>query len=194
MTEAPLEQDREDAERLRKGDLSGLDGLMRRHQDRLLRYLQRLLGDPTLAEDLFQQAWLHVAERIRRYDAERPFVPWLLTVARNLALDHLRRYRPDSLEDGPEPAVPAAGGPSPGPDPLAHTLAAERGQRVAVALRELGVHEREMLCLRFEQDLALSQIAEVLGVPLPTAKARLYRALSRLRGRLLAQAPAEEWT
>jgi DNA-directed RNA polymerase specialized sigma24 family protein len=50
-----------------------------------------------------------------------------------------------------------------------------------------------VLSLRFEAELELPQLAETLGVPVPTAKARLYRALARLRERLLARAPAEEW-
>ena len=50
-----------------------------------------------------------------------------------------------------------------------------------------------MLALRFETELELKELAETLGVPLPTAKARLYRALARLRERLIAKAPAEDW-
>jgi DNA-directed RNA polymerase specialized sigma24 family protein len=50
-----------------------------------------------------------------------------------------------------------------------------------------------VLTLRFEEELALPRLAEALGVPVPTAKARLYRALARLRERLLARAPAEDW-
>jgi DNA-directed RNA polymerase specialized sigma24 family protein len=50
-----------------------------------------------------------------------------------------------------------------------------------------------VLSLRFEEDLALPQLAQTLGVPVPTAKARLYRALARLRERMLAAAPAEDW-
>jgi DNA-directed RNA polymerase specialized sigma24 family protein len=53
--------------------------------------------------------------------------------------------------------------------------------------------DREVLSLRFEEDLALPELAARLAVPLPTAKARLYRALARLRERLLARAPAEAW-
>jgi DNA-directed RNA polymerase specialized sigma24 family protein len=53
--------------------------------------------------------------------------------------------------------------------------------------------DREVLSLRFAEDLDLPQLAVTLGVPVPTAKARLYRALARLRGQLLARGPAEEW-
>lgn len=186
-----MDPDRDDAARLGRGDPAGLAGLMGRYQDRLFRYLLRLLGDETVAEDLFQQTWLRVSERIGRYDTSRPFAPWLLAVARNLAFDHLRRRRPESLDDGPETVTvdaTAAG------DPLARLAARERQERIAAALAGLPAADREVLALRFEEDLPLGQVAETLGVPLPTAKARVYRALARLRARLLERAPREEWT
>jgi RNA polymerase sigma-70 factor (ECF subfamily) len=184
-----LDPDRDDAARLRRGDTSGLAGLMGRHQDRLFRYLVRLLGDLPVAEDAFQQTWVQVAERISRYDARRPFGPWLFAVARNLALDHLRRRRPESLDEAGEPVDPkGAEG-----DPLARAMEGQRRARVGESLAALAPLDREVLTLRFEEDLALPQLAETLGVPVPTAKARLYRALARLRERLLLRAPAEEW-
>ena len=184
-----MDPDRDDAARLRRGDTDGLAGLMQRHQDRLFRYLLRLTGDEAMAEDVFQQAWLQVAERIARYDAARPFGPWLFTLARNLALDQLRRVRPGSLEEAGEPAAPAGRG----GDPLARAVAGERASRLQEAVGALAPLDREVLSLRFDADLELPQLAEALGVPLPTAKARLYRALARLRERLLASAPLEEW-
>ncbi len=192
MTEATLDLDRKDAERLRKGDLTGLEGLMGRHQQRLFRYLRRLLGDETMAEDLFQQTWVRVAERIRSFDAARPFGPWLLTVGRNLALDHLRRYRPQSLDEADEPVAPAERSSSAG-DALERLALRERRERLEAALTGLAAHDREVLSLRFDEELSLKEIAALVGVPLPTAKARLYRALRRLRTRLLTMGPKEEW-
>ena len=69
----------------------------------------------------------------------------------------------------------------------------QRRARVAESLAALAPLDREVLSLRFEEELLLPQLAETLGVPVPTAKARLYRALARLRHRLLLRAPAEEW-
>jgi RNA polymerase sigma-70 factor (ECF subfamily) len=184
-----VDPDRDDAARLRRGDSEGLAGLMQRHQDRLFRYLLRLTGDEAMAEDVFQQTWLQVAERISRYDAARPFAPWLFRVARNLALDQLRRVRPESLEETGETAAPAGTG----HDPLASAVAGERSSRLVNAVAALAPLDREVLALRFETELELKQLAHTLGVPLPTAKARLYRALTRLRERLIAYAPAEEW-
>jgi RNA polymerase sigma-70 factor (ECF subfamily) len=184
--------DGDDALRLRRGDAAGLAGLIARHQDRLFRYLRHFLGDESMAEDVFQQTWLRVAERIRRFDASRPFAPWLVAVARNLALDQLRRYRPESLDEAAD--VPPPMEPGPGTDdPLRQVAARERSERLAAAVAELPALDREVLALRFGEDLPLPDLAKTLGVPLPTAKARLYRALMRLRARLLARGPREDW-
>jgi RNA polymerase sigma-70 factor (ECF subfamily) len=184
-----VDPDRDDAARLRRGDTAGLAGLLERHKDRLFRYLLRLAGDEAVAEDLFQQAWVQVAERIGHYDRSRPFAPWLFAVARNLALDHLRRRRPQSLDEQPEPEALAA----PDVDPFARAVARQQGARLAAAVAELAALDREVLSLRFEEDLGLPEIADRLAVPVPTAKARLYRALTRLRAKLLVRAPASEW-
>lgn len=83
--------------RLRKGDMDALGALIERHQTRLYRYLLRLAHDPATAEDIFQHTWIRVAEKIRSYDPKRSFDNWLFTVARNLAFDHMRRYRPERV-------------------------------------------------------------------------------------------------
>ncbi len=184
-----MDPDRDDVARLRRGDASGLAGLMGRHQDRLFRYLLRFLGDASVAEDAFQQTWLRVAERIGQYDGRRPFGPWLFGVARHLALDQLRRRQPGSLEEAGDP--PARPGPE--GDSLERVLALQRRERLAECLRTLAPLDREAITLRFEEELRLPELAATLDVPVPTAKARLYRALGRLRERLLAAAPAEEW-
>jgi len=96
--EGPLGLDAEVAQ-LRRGDLDALAALLARYQNRLYRYLLRLVREPATAEDLFQQTWLRVAERIRHYDSRRSFEAWLFAVARNLAIDHLRRVAPQSLDE-----------------------------------------------------------------------------------------------
>src|SRR5260370_35862972 len=85
--------------RLRGGDVEAVAALMERYQHRLYRYLLRIVRHPETAEDLFQQTWLRVMERIRRYDSQRSFEGWLFALAHNLAIDHLRRYRPESLDE-----------------------------------------------------------------------------------------------
>jgi len=171
--------------RLKEGDLDALASVMAQYQHRLYRFLFRLAQDPTLADDLFQQTWLRVMERIGRYDARRQFAPWLFSVARNLAIDTLRQGRLaslDAVEDsGVAPIDRLAAAER---DPLEQLLEFERGAALVSALAELPVIHREVLTLRFEEEMKLEQIAEVIDVPLSTVKSRLTRALEGLRGRL----------
>ena len=179
---------------LRRGDPSALAALLARYQNRLYRYLLRIARQPATAEDLFQQTWLRVAQNIRQFDPRRNFEAWLFRLARNLAIDHLRRYRPESLDD-PLPSGDSRGEQLPAPDPGAFQalVAGERARRVATALDALPAIHREVLTLRFEEEMKLEEIAEVMDTPLSTVKSRLRRALDGLRERLLAQLPEKEW-
>src|SRR5579864_4360567 len=180
--------------RLRRGDLDALAELVARYQHRLYRYLLRLVHQPAEAEDLFQQTWLRVASQIRRYDPQRNFDAWLFTLARNLAIDHLRRVRPDSLDsrEAEEYSTPAALRDS-APPALEALIARERAQLLATALVSLPMIYREVLSLRFEEEMKLEEIAQVLDAPLSTVKSRLRRGLEGLRQDLESRFPGEAW-
>jgi RNA polymerase sigma-70 factor (ECF subfamily) len=168
--------------RLRGGDLDALTVLVERYQNRLYRYLLRLVKQPGTAEDLFQQTWIRVMERIRSYDPQRSFEAWLFSVAHNLAIDYLRRYRPESLDE-PLPSGQSREEllPGTGPSALERLLAHEQKEWLAEAMTELPVVYREVLTLRFEEEMKLEEIATVLVVPLSTVKTRLHRGLKGLR-------------
>ncbi len=190
---SPVGLDAEVAQ-LRRGDLDALAGLLARYQNRLYRYLLRLVREPATAEDIFQQTWLRVAERIRQFDSRRSFDAWLFAVARNLAIDHLRRIAPESLdEETPSGTTAAAELRSAQPPALETVLARERAGRLAAAMTGLPVIYREVLTLRFEEEMKLEEIAVVLGTPLSTVKTRLRRSLDTLRRTLEARYPGEDW-
>ena len=173
---------------LRGGDLDALSTLIARYQNRLYRYLLRLVRQPAEAEDLFQQTWLRVAEKIRSYDPSRNFDAWLFTLARNLAFDHLRRIRPQSLDQpvskGSQDGAMVSQLATSDVGPFDQLLAHERATRLADAIENLPVTYREVLSLRFEEEMKLEEIALVLSAPLPTVKSRLRRSLEQLRGML----------
>jgi RNA polymerase sigma-70 factor, ECF subfamily len=187
-----------DVARLRRGDQDALAGLISRYQNRLYRYLLRMVRQPAEAEDLFQQTWLRVVEKIRAFDPNRSFEAWLFTLARNLAIDHLRRMRPESLD---EPISDSADAPSAAerlisrePVPFERAFASERSHRIVNALAELPVMYREVLALRFEEEMKIEEIAKVVGAPLSTVKTRLRRSLEQLRRGLEAKYPGETWS
>lgn len=177
--------------RLRRGDLDALATLVQRYQHRLYRYLLRLVRQPAEAEDLFQQTWLRVAGQIRRFDPHRNFDAWLFTLARNLAIDHLRRIRPESLDewDSREFAATPPALRDSAPPALDVMIARERSELVAAAVQKLPVIYSEVLTLRFEEEMKLEEIAEVLKAPLSTIKSRLRRGLEGVREILEARYP-----
>ena len=182
-----------DVARLRRGDLNALSELIARYQNRLYRYLLRIVRQPAEAEDLFQQTWLKVVEKIRSFDESRNFDAWLFTLARNLAIDHLRRIRPRSLDeplaDGKSGESVADRIPSGDHAPFDRALAAERRTRIGEAMAVLPMIYREVLALRFEDEMKIVEIAQITGVPLSTVKSRLRRSLEQLRSALEAQYP-----
>ncbi len=182
-----------DVARLRHGDPQALEPVMAKYQHRLYRYLLRLAKEPALAEDLFQQTWMRVAEKIRQFDPQRNFEAWLFSVARNLAIDHLRRYRPESLD---ELAAGDEGGETrqahlaaSGPSALDQILEKERAASVGGALAEMPVIYREVLSLRFEEEMKLEEIAVVLDAPISTVKTRLRRGLEAMRHKIETKSP-----
>ncbi|MGA2483890.1 MAG: sigma-70 family RNA polymerase sigma factor [Candidatus Acidiferrales bacterium] len=183
-----------DVAQLRRGDPSALEPLLARYQNRLYRYLLRLVREPNEAEDLFQQTWVRVVEKIEKYDPRRNFDAWLFTLARNLAIDHLRRVRPQSLDE-PLPSGTPMGDtlPSAAQPPFERALQRERASRVARAMEAMSFVHREVLALRFEEEMKLEEIASVLDCPLSTVKSRLCRGLESLRSELETRYPGGVW-
>ncbi len=166
---------------LRRRDPDLLDRLIEQYQHRLLRYLVYLTGRRELAEDLFQETWIRVLERGHQFNEKFTFSTWLFAVARNMAIDHMRRKQPASLDgllnDGETPFdVPATGRPS----AFDLILRREQNEQIAAGMQHLPAEYREALVLRFQEGMSLEEIAIVAGVPLGTVKSRIYRGLSGL--------------
>jgi len=166
---------------LRRRDPDLLDRLIEQYQHRLLRYLIHLCGNRELAEDLFQETWIRVLERGHLYDGRREFSSWLYAVARNLTIDYLRRKSPVSLDglmdqEDRAPMEPAD------PRPMAWEMVEQRehAERISAAMAGIPAECREAIVLRFQDGLALEEIAGVTGAPLGTVKSRLYRGLNML--------------
>jgi RNA polymerase sigma-70 factor, ECF subfamily len=171
---------------LRRRDPELLDCLIEQYQHRLYRYLIFLTGDRVLADDLFQETWIRVLERGHQYNAKSKFESWLLAIARHLVIDASRRKKIRSLE---ELANPESDQPYEPPDEhsasaLQVLVARENEQSVQLSLLKIPAYYREVLLLRFHEELGLEEIAAVLETPLSTVKSRLYRGLDALRAAL----------
>jgi len=170
---------------LRRRDPDLLDRLIEQYQHRLLRYLVYLSGNRELAEDLFQETWIRVLERGHQYDGGHEFSTWLYAVARNLTIDYLRKKSPLSLDGLMEDEEHAPFEPA-DTRPMAWEVVQqhEQSERISAALVSIPAEYRETVVLRFQEGLALDEIATITGTKLGTVKSRLYRGLNMLISRL----------
>ncbi len=168
---------------LKRQDPELLDHLIDLYQHRLLRYLLFLTGKREVAEDLFQETWMRVLVRGNQYNGKARFDTWLFTIARNLVIDLSRKRTMASLDemsegnDDERPFEIAVIGPS----PLEQFQSRENSAEVGEVLLKLDSSYREVLVLRFYEELSLEEIASVTRAPLSTVKSRLYRGLAALK-------------
>ena len=137
-----------------------------------------ILHDPMLAEEATQDTFLKLWSRCNQYLAERgPFLPWLLTIARRVALDRLRlEARRPSLSDSNDPDIAWLTIPD-----LDSMEEESRWRSMYFAVQSLSSDHRRVIELAYYQGLSQSEIAEVLGWPLGTVKTRLHTAMEKLR-------------
>jgi len=174
------------AQGLKRHDAELLDRLIVQFQHRLLRYLLFLTGNREMAEDLFQETWMRVLVRGSQYNGAARFDTWLFTIARNLVIDYRRKRTMASLEEmceanGEDRPLEV---PSDDPTPFDLYQNRENSQRITQALLTLDPLHREVLVLRFHEELSLEEIAQVTRAPLSTVKSRLYRGLAALKPRM----------
>ncbi len=174
------------AQGLKRQDPELLDRLIEEFQHRLLRYLLFLTGNREISEDLFQETWIRVLLRGAQFNGKSRFDTWLFTIARNLVIDLSRKRTMASLDEMSE-----AGDNERAfeiiddePSPLDQFRSAEDRAEVHQVLVHLEPRSREVLVLRFYEELSLEEISSITGAPLSTVKSRLYRGLASVKPEL----------
>jgi RNA polymerase sigma-70 factor (ECF subfamily) len=166
--------DSEAIAQMQRGDIDGLEPLVRRYQVAAVRAAYLITRDRALAEDVAQAAFLRAYERIGQFDPARPFGPWFLRSVVNDALKvAARRERTVPWVDAVAPL------PGPSLDEVLQT--AETNAVVWAALGGLPPAQRTAIVLRYYLDLSEAEMADRLGVPPGTVKSRLHAARTRLR-------------
>jgi RNA polymerase sigma-70 factor (ECF subfamily) len=175
--------------RIQRGEADLFGPLIKRHERELFGYLRRYLGDQALAEDVFQNTFLKLYEKVGQYEKGRPFRPWLYTMATNLAIDAQRRLgrrpsvsidqaRQQDEQGQAQPLADLLNGSE--ADPFAQLAEKERQALVRQGIEALPEHLKQTVLLAYYQGLKYREIAEILGIPVGTVKSRLHLALARL--------------
>ncbi|HEX6385804.1 MAG TPA: RNA polymerase sigma factor [Anaerolineae bacterium] len=179
-THTVSERDENEADlivRARQGDERAWEQLVRQHQEPVFRlaYLVLGTGDAAEAGDIAQESLIRAYLKLDQYDEERPFRPWLLSIAANLARNRRRslgRYWA---------AVQRLWQASPEPVSTNRYEEREKAQALWMAVRRLRPAEQEIIYLRYFLDLSEAETATALEVAPGTVKSRTHRALKRLR-------------
>lgn len=181
IQETVAPNDCEVVQRFLAGDERAFNELVRRYQQRLLRFVNRMIGDWERSEDLVQEVFVRVFRSIQGFDQSRKFSTWVYTIARNVARTELRKrsksrevlFQTLSGDDDSGPPLEWTD-PSSGPDELYR----KRHLRATVeeAVEMLPERYRTIFVLRELEDRTYEEIAEITNLRLGTVKSRLNRA------------------
>ena len=181
----PVSPDATLMQQLLRKDVSAFEELYERHSRIVYSLVLRILRQGTTAEEVVQDVFLQLWRNSARYDVSRPFVPWLLTLARNRALDHLRlkserqRRREEQTEEFPQIA-------SASPEYEKTLDEKRRAERVRSLMGSLPAAQKKAIELAYFEGLSHSEIAASLHEPLGTVKSWIRNGLLRLKEGLRA--------
>jgi RNA polymerase sigma-70 factor, ECF subfamily len=167
--------------RIAKGSDDALADLYTRHGSRLYAYALRILGNPSLAEDILQDTLLTVWEKAHTYRGQGRVLTWLLRIVHNKCMRTFRSRETVPLENINPGTVPQG---QPAEGKLIHS---ERSRLLKDGLEELSVEHRTVLELVFYHQMSLKETARICGIPEGTVKSRLKYAKDSLRGTLSRQ-------
>jgi RNA polymerase sigma-70 factor (ECF subfamily) len=164
----------------------GMRMLFARHQLRVYRFVLRIVRDEQLAEDVVSEVFLQVWRQADQFQGRCAVSTWLLSIARNVAITTLRRNTTVELDDKTAGSLVDHAD-----DPERSTVTKEIGSLIRHCLTRLSPSHREIIDLVYYHDMAVDEVAEILGIPASTVKTRMFYARSQLR-RLLAQTGIKE--
>jgi len=164
--------------------------LVRRYERPVFNLIVRMVRDPALAEELAQDTFVRMFRGLGTFDPSQKLSNWLFRIARNLTIDHLRLRRLDTVPwdsdtgaRAPEERVVAG----PDDDPGITLERADLGAALDRALARLRPEYRQLITLRYQEDLSYEDIVEVTGLPLGTVKSFLHRARAEMARWLRAE-------
>jgi RNA polymerase sigma-70 factor (ECF subfamily) len=191
-TSGPL--DAELLEAARRGEYSAFETLVQRYRDRVYRLALGMMHEPAEAEEVVQETFLSVFRGLQRFRGESSVGTWVYRVAANACLMRLRgrRRKPLLSIDDTLPSYADTGGDALTPpgdwarQPDDQLLSSELGEHLESAIAKLPEKYRMVLLLRDVEGLSNEEVAETLGLTVPTVKSRLHRSRLFVRERLEA--------
>ncbi len=177
------------ASRSLSGDLAAFEELVNRFKNRVFALVYRIVGQQQEAEDVTQEVFLTVYEKLYQYDNSKKFAPWIFRIATNASISALRRKKKvvllnfeESYSSNYDPNYSALS-----TDPQFMFERKELEQEISAAIMQLPESYRAVITLRYHLDLDNQEIADVLGISRENVEVRIHRARKALRKIILQQ-------
>ena len=164
-------------ERAQNGDDEAFTNLVTTYQNPVYNLCYRMLGDSQEAEDAAQETFWRAYQAIRRYDKNRPFATWLLSIAAHYCIDQQRKKRLPILEidEWMEEIVP-----DDSPDPEKSASKSQEHEMLRRLLKSMNPQDRGALILRYWYEFSEEEISHSLQISVSAVKSRLFRARLRM--------------
>lgn len=167
-----------------KGNNEAFDTLLRRHQDRIFNYILRIIKNEDIANDIFQETFVKAIQTIRlgRYTENGKFPAWISRIAHNLIIDYYRQKKSENLQSADLTDVDILNRKELCEDTIEDIMISNQiRDDVKYLIEELPELQKEVLMMRYYQNLSFKEIAEITGVSINTALGRMRYAILNLR-------------
>ena len=168
------------------GSEDAFASLVETYQTPVYNLCYRMLGDAQEAEDAAQETFWRAYQAIKRYDPQRPFITWLLSIAAHYCIDQQRKRRLPTID---LELLPEEGAPDPTPSPEKVLARTEEERMLRKLLVELNPQDRAALIMRYWYDFSDQEIAQALSLTVSAVKSRLHRTRQLLAVRWQAVQP-----
>ncbi len=167
-----------------EGENEAFDVLLRRHQDRIFNYILRIIKNEDIANDIFQDTFVKAIQTIRqgRYTENGKFPAWISRIAHNLIIDYYRQEKSENHQSADLNEIDVLNRKELCEDTIEDVMVHNQIRNdVKYLIEELPELQREVLKMRYYQNLSFKEIAEATGVSINTALGRMRYAILNLR-------------
>ena len=174
--------------RIAKGDRLAMQVLFARHHVRVYRFVLRLVGNPSVAEDLISEVFLDVWRQADRFEGRSAVSTWMLAIARFKALSALRKKPDQELDDEAAEAIEDTSD-----NPEVALAKKDKGAVLRQCLAKLSQEHREIIDLVYYHEKSIEEVAQIVKIPENTVKTRMFYARKKLAELLQAAGIERGW-
>ena len=174
--------------RIAKGDRLAMQVLFARHHVRVYRFVLRLVGNQSVAEDLISEVFLDIWRQADRFEGRSAVSTWMLAIARFKALSALRKKPEEALDEETAAAIE-----DPEDNPEVAMQKKDKSQVLRKCLEALSPEHREIIDLVYYHEKSVEEVAEIVGIPENTVKTRMFYARKKLAELLKAAGVERGW-